>query len=305
MPEKNVTAIAKPFLKWAGGKTQLLDAIEKHMPPTSKLNELTYVEPFAGSGAVLFRVLQSCPAIKKAVINDINTDLVTAYHVIKKEPEKLIRELGKIQEQYYQLNSEEAKKTFFLEKREQFNHREVIKDSITRSTLLIFLNKTCFNGLYRVNSRNSFNVPHGRYVRPKICDETTIKENSKILQKVTILNGDFEETLTHVEGKGFFYFDPPYRPLNKTSSFTAYAAGTFDDTAQTRLAGFARKLHKQGHYWLLSNSDPRNINSEDDFFDRLYEAYSIRRIPATRMINSKGDKRGAINELLIYNYEVK
>lgn len=300
----NTTFKAKPFLKWAGGKSQLLSAIEKHLPAQQNLHGLTYIEPFVGSGAVFFRIMQQVPGLKHAVINDINTDLITAYQTVKTQARDLIKELKIFQEQYHSLDSGQEKKQFFLEKREDFNDRERVSDSIKRSSLLIFLNKTCYNGLYRVNRRNGFNVPHGRYILPKICDEPTILENSRILQKVTILNGDFPDTLNHCPGKGFFYFDPPYRPLNKTSSFNAYASDAFGDTQQQRLAQFARHLHSNDHLWLLSNSDPRNTQPDDDFFDKLYNGFHIQRVPATRMINSNAQKRGQINELLIYNYPI-
>jgi len=291
-------AIAKPFLKWAGGKGQLITAIEAALP--KNLNErenLTYVEPFIGSGAVLFWLLQRYPSIKKAVINDINTDLTNAYTVIRENPFDLIAELLQIQARYYELATEEKRKFFYLEMRETFNtrHLTIIENTAT----LIFLNRTCFNGLYRVNSKNKFNVPFGKYDKPKICDEDTILADSKLLQNVTILNGDFRDTLKHADKNSFFYFDPPYKPISKTSSFNAYAKDSFDDAEQERLKKFCDEISAKGHQWLLSNSDPG-----DNFFENLYSGKNIyiNKVKARRSINSVASKRGEIAELLISNY---
>ena len=164
------------------------------------------------------------------------------------------------------------------------------------------MNRTCFNGLYRVNSKKEFNVPFGRYSNPKICDAENIEAVSALLQNVIILNGDYQETLQHAEKNSFFYFDPPYKPLNKTSSFNAYAAEVFNDEQQERLAGFCRKIDAEGHQWLLSNSDMKNENEDDHYFDNLYSGFNIKRVKAKRMINSNSLKRGAIDEVLIKNY---
>ncbi|MBL7763357.1 MAG: DNA adenine methylase [Chitinophagaceae bacterium] len=289
---------AKPFLKWAGGKGQLIGAIEAALPKNINDREnLTYIEPFIGSGAILFWLLQRYPSIKKAVINDINTDLTNAYTVIKENPFALIDELQQIQADYYKLTTEEKRKSFYLQKRTVFNERRltVIKNTAT----LIFLNRTCFNGLYRVNSRNEFNVPFGKYDKPKICDEDTILADSKLLQRVTILNGDFRDTLKHADKNSFFYFDPPYKPISKTSSFNAYAKDTFNDAEQERLKKFCDEISAKGHQWLLSNSDPG-----DNFFENLYSGKNIyiHKVKARRSINSVASKRGEIAELLISNY---
>ncbi len=303
MELKNIV-LAKPFLKWAGGKSQLINVIETALPEKLKsLKNFTYVEPFIGSGAVLLRVLQHYPNIKKAIINDINIDLVKAYISIKKEPGLIINQLDVIQKKYFSLKNEAEKKLYFLEKRDNFNARNL--NDINNSALLIFLNKTCFNGLYRVNSNNKFNVPFGRYENPKICDEENIIAVNKLLQKVKILHGDYTETLKHITGESFFYFDPPYKPISKTSSFNKYAKESFDDEEQKRLKTFCDTLSAKKIMWLLSNSDTKNNNAEDHFFDELYKGDSIfiNRVKARRSINSNATKRGEIFELLISNYK--
>ncbi len=295
---------AKPFLKWAGGKSQLIPAIEASLPKDFKQRKsLSYFEPFIGSGAVMFWFLQRYPNIKHAVINDVNTDLTHAYITIKKQPASLIEALKSIQDNYYSLPTEENRRNFFLAKRDEFNKR--LLNSLNNTAIMIFLNRTCFNGLYRVNSKNHFNVPFGKYDKPKICDTETIIADSNILQRVTILNGDYEDTLKHATENGFFYFDPPYKPISKTSSFNAYAKDIFNDEEQIRLKLFCDKLSKKGYQWLLSNSDPKNVNADDNFFDDLYagESVYISRIKAKRIINSNSTKRGEINELLICNYK--
>lgn len=292
------TGIAKPFLKWAGGKGQLINAIEAALPKNINEQEnLTYIEPFIGSGAVLFWLLQQYPSIEKAVINDINTDLTNAYTVIKENPFGLIDELQQVQASYYKLSTEEKRKSFYLRKRALFNERRLT--IIENTATLIFLNRTCFNGLYRVNSKNEFNVPFGKYDKPKICDEDTILADSKLLQRVTILNGDFRDTLKHADKNSFFYFDPPYKPISKTSSFNAYAKDSFDDAEQERLKKFCDEISAKGHQWLLSNSDPG-----DNFFENLYSGKNIyiNKVKARRSINSVASKRGEIAELLISNY---
>ena len=303
IPFQNTLA-AKPFLKWAGGKSQLIPAIEAALPKDIReRNNLTYIEPFIGSGAILFWFLQQFPNVQRAIINDINPDLTKAYTIIKEKPYALIDALKTIQTNYYKLPLEEDRKSFFLQKRDDFNSRHL--NSLESTVLLIFLNRTCFNGLYRVNSKNHFNVPFGKYHKPKICDEDTIIACSNILQRVTILNGDYHNTLKYASDDTFFYFDPPYKPISKTSSFNSYAKDTFDDAQQVRLKHFCDELTLNNHQWLLSNSDPKNINPGDDFFDNLYSGDSIciDRVKDKRVINSNSAKRGEIYELLISNYK--
>lgn len=290
---------AKPFIKWVGGKTQLISEVERLLPKDfSEQKELTYIEPFVGGGAILFWILQKYPNITKAVINDINSDLTTAYKTIKDNPNKLIEALQKIQNEYLPLN-DEKRKEYFLEKRSRFNTKKL--NAIENTSLFIFLNRTCFNGLYRVNSKGLFNVPFGRYANPKICDEQTILADSELLQKVEILTGDFSETINHTGVNSFFYFDPPYKPLNETSSFNSYSKEDFNDKEQVRLGEFCKKIDKLGHSFILSNSDVKGKNPNDNFFDDLYEQFEVQRVFATRMVNANAKKRGKLTELLITN----
>lgn len=290
---------ARPFVKWVGGKTQLLDDIKKTLPrDLSRRNEMTYVEPFVGGGAVLFWILQEYPNITRAVINDINAELICTYRVIKYDVENLILELSRLQNEYLPLNEVDRKK-YFLAQRERFNERDTSEVEI--AALFIFLNRTCFNGLYRVNSKGKFNVPHGRYANPKICDKETLKADSAVLQRVEILCGDFAQTSKYAHDNVLFYFDPPYRPLTDTSAFTSYAKEGFDDAEQIRLRDFCDLIAKQKSLFVASNSDPLNVDNEDVFFDHLYKMFSIKRVSAARMINSKGNGRGAISEIMISN----
>ena len=281
-----------------GGKTQLLCDIKKSLPEDlGGREDITYVEPFVG-GAVLFWILQEYPNIKKAVINDINAELICTYRVIRNEVDSLIAELNRMQSEYLPLSAD-GRKEYFLVQRSLFNSKHTA--DVQTAALFIFLNRTCFNGLYRVNSKGEFNVPHGRYPNPRICDEATLKADSELLQKVEILCGDFAQTGKYAGRNVLYYFDPPYRPLTETSAFTSYAAGGFDDAEQTRLRDFCNGIARNKSMFVASNSDPQNVDSEDKFFDKLYETFCIRRVSAARMINSKGDGRGAISELMISN----
>lgn len=294
---------AKPFIKWVGGKTQLIDSIDKALPENfAAIEDVTYIEPFVGGGAVLFWILQKYPNIKKAVINDINPDLITAYKTIKDRPDELVKRLQIIQEEYLPLD-EESRKEYFLNKRERFNTKSL--DSIENTALFVFLNRTCFNGLYRVNSKGLFNVPFGRYANPKICDQQTILADSEILQKVEIFSTDFEETVRHASKNSLFYFDPPYKPLSETSSFNSYAKENFNDEEQVRLRNFCNKINKFGFNFILSNSDLKSKNPNDNFFDDLYQQYNIKRVYANRMVNANAEKRGKLTELLITNQPYK
>ncbi|MBE6315400.1 MAG: DNA adenine methylase [Muribaculaceae bacterium] len=296
---------AKPFLKWAGGKGQLLSQLEQHLPDDLKEKEFTYFEPFVGGGAMLFYMLQRFPNIKRAVINDINSYLITAYRVIRDSSIELIERLAELEKCYYDLNEDEAKKSFFLEARTIFNENNL--DEIDRTKYLIFLNRTCFNGLYRVNAKGKFNVPFGRYLHPTICNKDVLKADSQLLNQVevVILNGDYEQTSKYLsDGLNFFYFDPPYRPLDSTSSFNSYAKEEFNDVEQIRLRDFCAKLNQKPKIkWMLSNSDCSARNPEDTFFEELYCDFNINRVQASRAINANPKKRGKLTELLIKNYE--
>ena len=291
---------AKPFVKWVGGKSQLLDDIRNSLPrDLSQRGEVVYVEPFVGGGAVLFWILQEYPNITRAIINDINEELICTYRVIKSDVEKLILELTRIQAEYLALN-DVARKDYFLSQRERYNEKN--NSDIEIAALFIFLNRTCFNGLYRVNSKGKFNVPHGRYTNPKICDEETLRADSAVLQRVEILCGDdFAQTGKYADNNVLYYFDPPYRPLTETSAFTSYAKEGFDDAEQTRLRDFCEQIAAHKSLFVASNSDPQNVNNGDDFFDHLYNRFFIKRVSAVRMINSKGNGRGSISEIMISN----
>lgn len=288
----------KPFLKWAGGKTQLLAEIEKNLPPIVLSDKFTYVEPFVGSGAVLFWMLRNFPKMEKAIINDINSDLINTYKTIRSNPKELVLILKDYQNEFHERqNYEEKKKEYYYQKRNSYNTRSA--DKITQAALFIFLNRTCFNGLYRVNRSNLFNVPMGSYKLPMICDEKNILAVSEALQNVEILNSDFEKTLPYANEDSFFYLDPPYKPLSITSSFNSYAENEFDNKEQIRLKDFCVAIHAHGSKWLLSNSDIQH----DNFFHIIYEGFNIKRVKAKRVINSKPEKRGELNELLITNYK--
>ena len=298
---KQINKIAKPFVKWAGGKSQLLTEIDNTISEQIKQTNFTYIEPFVGGGAVLFWILQKYPSIKKAVINDINTDLINSYKTIKENVNEVITILHQWEKEYYALSeNQEKKKEYYYSKRTLFNSRK--SDLITQTALFIFLNRTCFNGLYRVNKKNEFNVPIGSYKKPLICDEDNLRAVSNILQKVEILNGDFEDTLKYAKGDTLFYFDPPYKPLSETSSFNSYAKDEFDDNEQIRLANFCKKIDLLNYQWILSNSDVKGKNPNDNFFDDLYKNFNIKRVFARRNINSNPNKRGELTELLITNY---
>lgn len=291
---------AKPFLKWAGGKTQLITEIEKALPKDIYSGKFTYIEPFVGSGAVLFWMLSNFQNLKKAVINDINEDLINTYRAIASNPKELISILETLQFEFHRLEGkEEEKKEYYYSKRVLYNRRK--EGQIGQAALFIFLNRTCFNGLYRVNRKNEYNVPMGSYKRPTICDEENIIAVSNALQKVEILCGDFEETLKYAESNTLFYFDPPYKPLSETSSFNSYAKDEFNDTEQIRLRDFCYKLDTLGHTWILSNSDVKGKDKADNFFDDLYSDFNIHRVYARRSINANPAKRGILKELLITN----
>ena len=292
---------AKPFLKWAGGKNQLLPEIDKILPIEIKFYDFTYIEPFVGGGAVMFSILQKYPNIKNVFINDINVDLMNAYRVVKEHVENLIKILQKWEKEYHLLwDTPNRKEEYYYSKRDLFNKR--ISDKTTQTALFIFLNRTCFNGLYRVNRRDEFNVPIGSYKKPMICDEKNLRAVNKLLQKVIILNEDFEQTLKYAKENTLFYFDPPYKPLSETSSFNSYTKYEFSDKEQIRLAEFCKKIDLLGYRWILSNSDVKGKEPNNNFFDALYKQFNIKRVYARRNINSNPNKRGELTELLITNY---
>lgn len=296
----------KPVLKWAGGKGQLLDQIRQRLPIKLKMGGIKrYIEPFVGGGAVFFDIYNHFD-IQEAILCDINPELIILYNTIKFDVEKLIIELTKIDTEY---RLSEDRKEYYYARRIEYNTYDKNIDANTyrtsfvrRAALTIFLNRTCFNGLFRVNSKNQFNVPMGKYTNPRILDEDNLRNVSETLQIATIMQCDFARAADFVTPDTFIYYDPPYRPIRETSSFNSYAVGDFDDDEQIRLKTIFDKCHHAGALQMLSNSDPTNY-ADDPFFDDLYQDYNINRILAKRMINAKADGRGEIHELLITNYD--
>lgn len=282
----------KPFIKWVGGKTQLLGEIRKYYPERIE----KYCEPFVGGGAVLFDVL-SLFRPSKVLINDINPELINTYRYVKDNTEELIERLRILEDEYY---SFEDKKVCYLRMRTRFNSLIASKiDSLEEAALFIALNKTCFNGLYRVNKNGLFNVPYNNALHPLMCDEENIRACGELLKNTIITNGDYRETSSFIDENTFMYVDPPYRPLTPSSNFTSYNENGFTDENQIELGEFLLCMKHRGAMVLLSNSDPKNIDAGDDFFDNLYKEFYIERVFGNRMINSKGTGRGAVKELLI------
>ena len=302
----------KPFIKWAGGKGKLLPQIRQMYPQGLGKTITKYAEPFVGGGAVLFDII-STYRLEQIYISDINKNLINTYNTVKNNHKELIEILSYIETQYLSLNADMQKKFYYL-KRDEYNNM-YNTCNIQKAALLIFLNKTCFNGLYRVNKNNMFNVPAGKYKNPKIYSIENISAISEALKYIDIIAESYTNVYEFADEKTFIYFDPPYRPLTNTSSFTAYTDNNFGDKEQIpaillklfiscriSLAEFIEKIEKKGTYILLSNSDPHNIDNSDMFFDNLYCKKKINRIYAPRMINSKGNNRDYISELLISNY---
>lgn len=292
---------AKPFLKWAGGKGQLLSEIGKYYPFAEKKHIKKYAEPFVGGGAVLFDILNK-HSVDEIYISDINAELINTYITIRDNLDELISRL-KAMESDYLAKDADARKKAYLEARARFNalKRDGIRDA-EAATLMIFLNRTCFNGLYRVNKAGDYNVPMGAYKNPQICNEDNLLNVSKKLQNANIVCGDYKDSASFIDDKTFVYFDPPYRPLTKTANFTSYTEQLFDDNKQLELANFVQDLDNKGALIVISNSDPKNTDENDNFFDDAYSKQNIRRVAANRMINRNSDARGKINELLITNF---
>jgi len=300
---------AKPFLKWAGGKSQLINILKTLYPDYLINNQCHYYfEPFIGAGAVFFDIMQNY-SLKYAYLSDINPEIIIAYKVIQKNVTSLIEKLENLSSEYQSLEDSQQKKFYYQirdtynQQRIDFNYDDFSEAWIKRSAMLIFLNKTCFNGLFRTNKKGDFNVPQGKYKQPKIIDQENLILIANLLQNTDIELADFSESINKIKDNSFMYLDPPYRPLNKTSNFTSYSKFVFDDTQQKRLADFYKQLnHDYQVYLMLSNSDSKNENPEDNFFDELYQDFNIYRVSATRMINSKATKRGNVKELIITNY---
>ncbi len=306
-------AEAAPILKWAGGKGQLLPRLRARYPRGLEEGTLTtYIEPFLGGGAVFFDLVKCYGTLERIYLCDANPELIVLYRTVQRDVGALVGALRGLEAAYLPLK-EENRKTFFYEVRASFNETHGGFDFarygpawVTRAAQTVFLNRTCFNGLFRVNGKGHFNVPWGRYKRPAILNEARLRAVSRALQRTEICLGDFAQVADLADEKTFVYYDPPYRPISATSAFTAYtsyAAGAFDDDAQRRLAALYRELSGRGVKQLLSNSDPTN-HGDDPFFDDLYRDFYIERVSANRIINAKASRRGAVREILVRNYEV-
>ena len=294
----------KPFLKWVGGKTQLLPELEARLPPDFTETVRVYAEPFVGGGALLFHLLCKGMRPERVVINDSNPDLANAWRVVQTSVNELIDALDRLQIAYRAQSDAEGRKSFYLSVRDAYNHgiAERNENPVNRTAQLMFLNRTCFNGLYRVNAKGDFNVPFGRYSNPRICNPETLLADSAALAGVEIETGDFFDVVACADAGWFVYFDPPYRPLSATASFCDYTRDGFNDREQRRLADVCRMLDRVGAHWLLSNSDPKGADPADTFFDDLYAGFKIRGVMAARMLNANPEKRGKLGELLISNY---
>ena len=298
----------KPFLKWAGGKYKSSKIIEQFLPKHIKASKSIdhYFEPFVGGGGLFFYLCNKY-SIKHAYINDINKELILTYNVIKKDVGALIEYLNDMQEYFIPLTHDD-RKSFYLNVRNKFNNNlanfeydNYSEDHIIRASQVIFMNKTCFNGLFRVNKKGEFNVPMGRYKKPTILDKSNLMNVSHVLKNTEISNGNYSYIEDLIEDNSLIYFDPPFRPLTKTSSFTSYSENNFGDLEQIELAKFYQKISGENRYILLSNSDPKNVDDSDNFFDDLYSEFRIHRIHVPRSINSNAKKRGKISEILVTN----
>ena len=308
MPQNTVvkkkTIVAKPFVKWAGGKGNLLQKLEALLPANfDDLENVTYIEPFVGGGAMLFHMLQRHKCIRRAVINDINPDLIRCYQLIADDPQILIDRLMIVEKNYYSV-AFSARKELFYAYRDQYNSEGIHPDE--RAALFIFLNHTCFNGLYRVNAAGIFNVPYGRYKQHVICIEELIMADHHLLNSVELVirqPGDYKLVRQNLSRNhpNFVYFDPPYRPLSATSSFKEYSNNPFEDRQQEELKQFCDRLSAQDCRIMQSNSDSKTEDGKS-YFEALYEGYDIQRILASRFINADPEKRKKQTEVVIRNY---
>lgn len=295
----------RPFVKWAGGKGSLIPQLDNFYPYELKNGIIErYIEPFVGGGAILIDILQKFD-VQEAYAFDINIDLINSYNMIKYNVNELIANLKEMEIQYLQLGQEE-RKIYFYNIRNEYNKYNLRENdsNIQRAAQFIYLNRTCFNGLYRVNKSGKFNVPMGSHKNPTICDEQNLKNLSKLIQNVQFQYGDYKESMEYVTRNTFVYFDPPYRPLNITSGFTSYTKQDFNDDNQRELAAYYRQLNDRDAKLMLSNSNPKNINEEDKFFDNMYLGFNIDEIYASRMINANSKGRGKISEIVVTNYNV-
>ena len=297
---ENETGKVRPFLRWAGGKTYQLRQIRTKYPTGLGITVRKYAEPFLGGGAVLFDILCRYP-MDEVYISDINRELIHTYLTIRDDVEILIEMLETIEEEYLTA-SPETRKALYSEKRRHYNLLKKASDRDTElAALFIFLNSTCFSGLYRVNSSGEFNTSFGNRPKPIICDPQNLRTASQMLQGVTIISGDYRLSASFIDSSTLCYFDPPYRPLPGKECFTAYDASRFGDSEQTELARYINEMSKRGAYIIASNSDPRNTDENDDFFDSLYQGFTISRVDSLSTISRKGISRRRLSELLICN----
>lgn len=285
LQETSISSNARPgpFLKWAGGKTQLLKQFDGLFP--NKYNR--YYEPFIGSGAVFFHLLPS-----EAVLSDANPNLIAVYRHIQCHVEELISFLSELRTRYHDMTPQQQEQEYYCI-REMYN--KTPSWSLEKAAFLIFLNKTGYNGLYRESKRGWYNVPFGRYVNPAMFDEMNLRMVSRSLQHVTLLNTDFSSVVEAAQEGDFVYFDPPYVPLTKTASFTSYTVGEFTLEQQSKLADVVRQLAYRGVFVMLSNSN-------NDVVRELYKDFNTHEVKASRVVNSKPNLRGKITELVITTY---
>ena len=275
--EKSKTVTLKPFVKWVGGKSQLVEQIEKMLSSDGEKTLTKYAEPMVGGGALFFNILSKYD-FEELYISDINAELINAYQAVKNDVENLIAKLNEMQMLFLPMD-ENGRKYFYYTVRERFNSTALAEETAAeKAAQFIFLNKTCFNGLYRVNRKGQFNVPMGAYKNPTICDDENLRNIHEALKNVTIVCGDYSMSKSFIDKDTFVYLDPPYRPISETSAFTAYNSDVFDDEEQIRLSKFIDEINLSGAKIVLSNSDPKNVNEDDNFFDDLYKNYKITNI---------------------------
>ena len=304
---------AKPAWKWTGGKGQLLSDLHKRLDPLLAKGGIdTYVEPFIGAGALMWSVIGT-NKIENVYFGDMNGEMITLYKVIKDSPEELSARLAKLADEFLEDGDQARRQKMYYAYRNAYNalldkypdSDYAGDDAIEMSAIFMFMNRTCFNGLYWVNRSGHFNVPCGKYKQPPIDQSSQIMENSKLLNSIPnlkIAHAGYEESIDWINERTFVYFDPPYRPITSSSAFTAYVASGFNDDNQKELAQFCREVDAKGGKFMLSNSDPHNEDPDDDFFDDLYKGFTIERVQASRAINSDKDKRGKISEILVRNF---
>lgn len=283
------------FIKWAGGKGQLLSQIERYLPNQIYNEKFNYIEPFVGGGSMLFFIIKTFKNnIDKIIINDINPKLINVYNVVRNNVNDLISELSEIKSNYL---SSDNKKELYLNIRDKFNNDSSLTN-VKMAAYFIFLNKTCFNGLYRTNKKGMFNVPFGNYSSPSIFDNDNLLTVSELLQSVIILNKNYKNISFPFfsQETNFFYFDPPYKPISKTSNFNSYFSNSFDDNEQIKLKEYIDVINCYNNNLIMIS------NSYHSFFNELYKNYNIHVLYAKRSINSDKNNRGKIKEILVTNY---